>query len=215
MDDLTTRLENCYTGAVHDVMRERGHVDFVLPREITPLLSDRKLAGPVYTVNGHMQPSADGHETLLAWTGLLGRAPAGSVVICQPNNHSIALMGELSAETLQIRGVRGYIVDGGCRDTDFILEMGFPVFSRFSTPLDILGAWLPDTFAEPIKVGDVQVSAGDYVLGDRDGIVILPADQANDIVNATETVMATENLVRKAILEGADPQDAYRRYGKF
>lgn len=193
----------------------RGHVDFVLPRDIEPLLPDRKLAGPAYTVNGHTQSGADGHETLLAWTGLLGSVPAGSVVMCQPNNQTLALMGELSAETLQVRGVRGYVVDGGCRDTDFILNMGFPVFYRFTTPLDIVGAWLPDALAEPIKIGDVVVTTGDYVLGDRDGIVILPAAQAEAIVAETEAVMATENLVRKAILEGVEPQDAYRRYGKF
>ena len=52
-------------------------------------------------------------------------------------------MGELSAETLQRRGVRGYIVDGGCRDIDFILKMGFPVFARFFTPSDIVARWMP------------------------------------------------------------------------
>ena len=61
----------------------------------------------------------------------------------------IAHMGELSAETLQFRGVRGYIVDGGCRDTGFILNMGFPVFCRYLTPRDVVGIWVPDRFGEP------------------------------------------------------------------
>ena len=59
---------------------------------------------------------------------MLSKAPSGAVVMCQPNDGTIAHMGELSAETLKYRGVKGYIVDGGCRDVDFILKLGFPVF---------------------------------------------------------------------------------------
>jgi 4-hydroxy-4-methyl-2-oxoglutarate aldolase len=61
----------------------------------------------------------------------------------------------------------------------------------------------------------VTIHAGDLTLGDRDGMVILPQDRAEAIVAAAETAIGTENLVRKAILEGVDPQEAYRKYGKF
>ena len=56
-------------------------------------------------------------------------------------------------------GVRGYVVDGGCRDTQFILELGFPVFCSFTTPKDIVGMWVPDRIGEPITIGDVTMSA--------------------------------------------------------
>src|SRR3546814_4607509 len=71
------------------------------------------------------------HDALLAWTGVLSKAPPGKVVICQPNNHEVALMGELSAAALQLKGVRGYIVDGGCRDVAMIEQIGFPVWCSF------------------------------------------------------------------------------------
>ena len=96
------------------------------------------------------------------------------VLVCQPHTYDIALMGELSAETLNFRGVRGYVVDGGCRDTDFILELGFPVFCSFTTPKDIVGRWVPDRFGEPLTIGEVTIRTGDYLLGDRDGVVIIP-----------------------------------------
>jgi regulator of RNase E activity RraA len=107
------------------------------------------------------------------------------------------------------------VADGGCRDVDFILKLGFPVWCRYFTPRDIVGYWLPDTFDQPITIGAVTIRPGDLALGDRDGMVILPAARAEEIVAAAETAINTENLVRKAILDGVDPQEAYLRYGKF
>ena len=68
---------------------------------------------------------------------------------------------------------------------------------------------------EPITIGEVTISTSDYVLADRDGIVTIPQKIAEDVVTKTEEVMQTENKVRKAILEGVDPQEAYLNYGKF
>lgn len=215
MSTLVERLEKTYSGVVHDVMRAMGLRDFTLPPAIRPLFPERTLAGVVSTVRGRVDPTADAHTTLLGWTGLLSRAQADTVLVCQPNDSVVAHMGELSAETLKLKGVRGYVTDGGCRDVDFILELGFAVWCRYFTPRDIVGYWLPDAFDEPIGIGEVTVRAGDYVLGDRDGMVVLPKEQAEAIVTAAETAIATENKVRTAILQGVDPQEAYTRYGKF
>jgi regulator of RNase E activity RraA len=78
-----------------------------------------------------------------------------------------------------------------------------------------VGYWLPDGFEIPIRIGRVLIHNGDYALADRDGVVIIPSQAAEDVVAQTEQIMARENLVRKAILEGVDPQQAYLRYGKF
>jgi regulator of RNase E activity RraA len=212
---LVARLEKLYTGVVHDVMRAMGLRDFTLPPEIRPLLPGQVLAGVVATVSGRVDPRADPHQTLLGWTGLLSKARADTVLICQPHDSAVAHMGELSAETLKRKGVRGYVADGGCRDAGFILELGFPVWCRYLTPRDIVGYWLPDRFDQPITIGPVTIAPGDLALGDRDGMVILPAAQGPAIVAAAETAIGTENLVRKAILDGVDPQQAYLQYGKF
>jgi 4-hydroxy-4-methyl-2-oxoglutarate aldolase len=213
--DLVDRLAQTYTGVVHDVMRAMGLRDFTLPPEIRPLSPEQVLAGVVATVNGRVDAAADPHETLLGWTGLLSRARPGTVLICQPNDSTVAHMGELSAETLKLKGVRGYVADGGCRDVDFILRLDFPVWCRYFTPRDIVGYWLPEEFDRPIRIGEVMIRTGDLALGDRDGMVILPQERAEEIVAAAEAAIGTENLIRKAILEGVDPQEAYLKYGKF
>ena len=214
-ESLSDRLEKCYSGAVYDVLRAMGFPNQTLPNTIRPIDIHTKLTGPIYTVNGKYDETLDAHETLLQWTGLLSKAPKGSVVICQPNDDTLSHMGELSSETLQLRGIRGYIADGGCRDSDFISKIGFKVFCKYFTPVDVVGRWVPEEFAAPIKIGQVTIKTDDYVMADRDGIVIIPHVIAQEVVEKTEEVLQTESLVRKAILEGTDPQKAYLQYGKF
>ncbi len=212
---ISDRLEKCYSGAVYDALRAMGYPNQALPNTIRPIDIHTKLAGSIYTVSGRYDETMDPHETLLQWTGLLSKAPKGTVVICQPNDDTLAHMGELSSETFQLRGIRGYIVDGGSRDSEFISRIGFKVFCKYFTPVDVVGRWVADKFAEPIKIGKVNIATGDYVMADRDGIVIIPKAIAEEVVKKTEAVLQTESLVRKAILEGVDPQEAYLKYGKF
>lgn len=214
-ETLSNRLARCYTGAVYDVMRDLGLMDCVLPSEIRALDLETRTAGRVFTMRGRPDPTINAHESLIRWTEFLTEAPAGHVVVCQPQDHSRALMGELSAEALHSRSVRGYIVDGGCRDNGFIRKLRFPVFARFQTPRDIVGAWTVESVGETIEIENVQIRTGDFVLADIDGIVVIPEDRAEAIVSEVEKVMNTENLVRKAILGGMSPRDAYRKYGKF
>jgi 4-hydroxy-4-methyl-2-oxoglutarate aldolase len=214
-ESLTARLGRCYTGAVHDALRALGTENIVLPSAIKPLVPQMRLAGPAWTVAGHVDRTRTRDETLLAWCTLLARAPKDHVIVCQPNTHEIALMGELSAQTLQARGVLGIVIDGGSRDTDLVVAQGFPVFCAFLTPADIVGRWVPDRFEEPVTIGDVTVASGDYVLGDRDGVVAIPSTLAADVVAATEEVVATESEMRRALIAGMDPVEAYNKYGKF
>lgn len=212
---LTDRLRHCYSGAVYDVLRARGYTQQTLPQYIRPLDPQQKLAGPVFTIQGKRDDSLDAHQSLLKWCELLSKAPAGTVLVCQPNDHTLAHMGELSSETLVYKKVLGYIVDGGCRDSAFIEKLGFPVFCKYFTPVDVVARWAAIAFGESVRIGEVTVHTGDYVLADRDGIVIIPGAIAEEVVLQTEEVLHTENLVRKAILQGVDPVEAYLKYGKF
>jgi 4-hydroxy-4-methyl-2-oxoglutarate aldolase len=212
---FTARLRRCYTGAVHDVLREMGHERFVLPSDIKAIAPGVRLGGRAWTVSGHIDRTLTRDETLRGWCTLLARAPAAHVVVCQPNNREIALMGELSAQTLAARGVLGYIVDGGSRDTELVLAQGFPVFCAFLTPTDIVGRWIPDAYAKPVVIGEVTVHTGDWLLADRDGIVVIPAAVVSEVVSRTEQVMSTETDMRRALVGGMDPVEAYLTYGKF
>jgi len=215
MDRTSERLAQCYTGVVHDVMRGMGLRDFTLPPELRPLFPERRLAGPAFTIDGRVDPRADAHETLLAWTGLLSKAKPGHIWVSQPNDRVVAHMGELSAETLKNKGVLGCVADGYVRDVEFLIAMGFETWSRGFTPRDIVGYWLPRAIEVDVRIGDVVVAPGDYLLGDRDGLVRIPKAIVEDVLEKSEAAIATENKVRTAILAGVDPQQAYLEFGKF
>ena len=215
MPAFTERLSKCYTGVVHDIMRDMEYKNFTLPSNIKPCKKNHVLAGQIFTIEGKVDQNQSHHESLLAWTGFLSKAPKDKVIICQPNTNEVALMGELSAETLQLRGIRGYIVDGGSRDMDFILKINFPVWSKFYTPKDIVKFWKPTKYQEKIFIDNVEINNNDYVLGDIDGVVIIPQDNIEKILIKSEEKINSENLVRKAIKEGIDPQEAYKKYSAF
>jgi len=213
--DIASRLKRCPTAVVHDVMRARGLRDFTLPHELRPIIPDESLAGPAFTVEGSPAPGTDADTTLLAWTWLLSQSKPAHVWVMQPHDHTVAHMGELSAQTLKSKGVLGCVLDGGARDVAALSAMRFPTWCRYFTPRDIVAYWMPKAIEQDVRIGDVVINPGDYVLGDCDGLVRIPSGLVEEIVIAAEQTMASENRVRTAILGGMDPQEAYRTFGKF
>ena len=215
MDKLTERLSKCYAIAVHDVLREKGFGNCVLPPEIQALKRGQKLFGEIYTVSGHIDYTLSRHESLLLWSQVLSKVPNKKVIVCQPNTHSVALMGELSARALMVKETKGYLMDGHCRDVEEIIEAKFPVFCRLSTAADIVERWKYDTLGMPITIGSVTICSGDFIIADMDGAVIIPKEIAEEVITKTEEVMFTESEMRKAILSGMDPEQAYLKFKKF
>lgn len=114
--------------------------------------------------------------------GVTFQSKTWHIWVCQPNDNKVAHMGELSAETLQHKGVLGCLVDGGARDTGFIRKIGFQLWHRFYTPEDVVGYWKPVGFDVPIQIGEVSISPGDYLLADDDGAIIIPKSIAKSVV---------------------------------
>ena len=215
MSDISQRLSKCYASAIHDVLREKGYGNCVLPPEIQALQRGQKLFGEIYTLSGHVDKTLTRHESLLLWSQVLSKVPNGKVIVCQPNTHSIALMGELSARALMFKGTKGYLMDGHCRDVEEIIDAKFPVFCRLSTPADIVERWKYDALGDPITIGSVTIRSGDFIIADMDGAVIIPQEVVEEVITETEKVMTTESEMRKAILSGMDPEQAYLKFRKF
>ena len=215
MSDLSVRLSKCYASAIHDVLREMGYGNCVLPPEIQALERGQKLAGEIYTISGGIDQTLSRHESLLLWSQVLSKVPGGKVLICQPNTHAVALMGELSARALMVKGTKGYLMDGHCRDVEEIIDAGFSVFCRLATPADIVERWRYNSLGNPITIGTVTIRSGDYIIADMDGAVIIPQEVIEDVVGKTEEVMATESEMRSAILNGMDAEQAYLKFRKF
>ena len=96
-----------------------------------------------------------------------------------------------------------------------VADQAFPVFARFATPIDIVCAWRAEAYEQPVAIGGQQVLPDDYVLADRDGVILIGAKEIETVVAAAERKMATEGDMVRAIRAGEDPQAAYMRYRVF
>lgn len=212
---LSDRLSRLYTGIIHDVLRQQGLGGQVLPSDIRPVINGQHTAGVAFTATGRLDETLTPDESLLAWTELLSAAPRGSVVVLAANDSSYAHMGELSAETLASRGVNGFVTDGGTRDVRFLREIGFPVWCRYATPADIVGRWTVAGMGESVTIGSVRIEPDDLVIGDDDGVAVIPKGVAEEVIGKSEELVSTEDTVREAIRGGMSPKDAYLKYRKF
>jgi 4-hydroxy-4-methyl-2-oxoglutarate aldolase len=215
IEDACSRYSMIYTGAIADVLDEMGYRDQCLPSSIQGLTMDAKVAGVAMTVEGEATSSVDPEEVYIPVLKMLGDLLPGDVIVSQPNDSISAHLGELSSEAAQFRGARGAVIDGGTRDTGHILKLGFPVFCRYRTPRDIVGRWRLVAHGRPIRIGEVTIRRGDFIVGDKDGVVVIPQEIMAEVLVQSEEVVHTENQVRKAILQGVHPVDAYRKYGRF
>lgn len=215
VDDVCRRFSVIYTGAVSDVLDEMGHRNQVLPSSIQALTMEQRVAGIAMPVEGAQTDSQDTDEIFIPILKMLGDLQNGDVIVSQPHDNLSAHIGELSCETAKFRGARGAVIDGGARDIDYILKLGFPVFCRYRTPSDVVGRWKLISYGKEIRIGQVPVRRGDFIVGDKDGVLVIPREITLQVLEKSEEVVNTENLVRKAILEGVHPVDAYRKYGRF
>jgi 4-hydroxy-4-methyl-2-oxoglutarate aldolase len=214
--ELARRFSALYTGALTDVLDRRGHLQQTLPPELLPLRPGTRLAGPVHPVLGRPHPGHDYDTSIRAVLEMLGSVRPGYVAVYQTNDRAAAHFGELSATSLASRGCAGAVIDGGTRDAEYILREDFPVFSRYITPQDCVPRWELLAHGDvTIIVGGVRVAPGDWIVGDRDGLVIVPGGEVREILAKAEDKIATENEIRDAVRGGTLPLDAYQRYGTF
>ncbi len=217
---MRERFEAIYTAVLADILDTRGYRAQTLPPSIRPLERGMRLAGPAFTVQGAPTRDADYDASLRKVLRMLGEVPEGNVAVYACAHEASAHLGELSVTSLAARGVAGCVLDGGCRDVRFIVEQGFPVFCAHVTPEDSTWRWELESTQVPISIGQgsigqVRVEPGDWVVGDDDGVVVVPQALVESVLAEAEGKASTESEIRTAVREGLSPLDAYERFGTF
>jgi 4-hydroxy-4-methyl-2-oxoglutarate aldolase len=216
LEELAARFSSLYTGALTDVLDRLGYLQQTLPPTIHPLHEEMRLAGLVYPVEGCPAPGIDYDTAIRGTLSMLGAVPPGHVAVYQTHDTTSAHLGELSVTSLRARGCAGAVIDGGCRDIDYILRDGYPVFCCYTTPQDSTPRWHVVAHGDvTITIGSVRIGPGDYVVGDRDGVVVIPAKLIRQVLEEAERVVTTESEIRRAVSEGMSPLEAYDEYGAF
>ena len=215
MNDLASRFLQLYTGVVADVLDGLGYRAQVLPHRISPVTKGMKIAGPAFPGRG--EPTHDtSHDDTQRRLAMLEAVPAGSVSIWDCGGHQgSAHWGEIMTRAVIERGCVGAVIDGGLRDTSFVLELGFPVFCAFRSAASSIGRWDIVEWNREITVGSTRVRPGDWVFGDVDGVVVVPAELAYDVATEAESRATREAAMRAELASGAKPSEVYSRLGSF
>jgi regulator of RNase E activity RraA len=195
-DDLRERLKKAGTTALSDALDRFGIDGQALG--IMPVARGMRFAGTAYTVR--MLP-----------VGLTGGSvgdyidevqPGQVVVIDNDGRRDATVWGDILTWVAAERGIAGTVIDGVCRDSDRCVELNYPVFARGHTMRTGKDRVTADAYNVTVQVAGVRVAAGDWLVGDSDGVVAIPAARVREVLEAAEAIEGTEEQIRTAIRQG-------------
>ena len=214
---IRARFLQVDTSTVSDLLEQVGCRDQALSTALLPLSpAQPKIAGFAYTVRGQMTPYA-GHGDPDKMKAIDGMTP-GVVAIWSGDADGMACFGELLALGMKVRGCAGIVVNGGVRDAHWIAHHGIAVYSRYRSPVQSIGRWKVTGCQIPVVMPGatarrVEVTPGDFVLGDADGVVVIPAAHILGVLEEAERITAREIDIRREIDAGAPLEVVLKRYG--
>jgi len=205
------------TATVADVLDVMGHPNRGIASTFAPYPADAgKLAGWAYTICGEMRRYRGGGDPdkMKAVDGIR----AGEVSVWSGSGKGVCFFGELIALGMKVRGCTGALIDGGIRDIHWIARQEFPVYARYRTPVQSIGRWKVKSWQVPTRLPGatsryVTVNPGDFVLGDIDGVIVVPAGVAAAVLDKAERLTATEVKIRAELDAGATLEQMLAKYG--
>ena len=170
------------TGNIADAIEEATGARGWMSADMKPIF-DSRVVGRAATVVLRPVLKNDARKYPNLTLELLDQAPAGSVLVfVMQDGIDIAAMGNLMGTTAKVRGLAGAVIDGAVRDVAELRRIGFPVWSRRISPATSVGRMVGAEKQVPVKCGDILVNPGDYIVGDTDGVVVVPAAAAERVI---------------------------------
>lgn len=217
--EIADRYKKLYAALVSDALEHMGYHSQCMASGIYPLTHTMKVAGPAFTCHGIATPSRDEkiHDIRL---GMFKSMTSGVVQVRDTQGDtSCGQFGEISATAAHAHGCVGAVIDGSTRDSNYLIDMGFPTFCRFRNPVEAFGRFMVVDYQIPIYVkgmeGLLKINPGDYIFGDNDGVVVVPQELTIKALELAEEWFASEARSRQAMADGRDPFDVYEEYGRF
>jgi regulator of RNase E activity RraA len=197
-----------------------GYPSQVLSGDIRPLAPDMAVAGPAFTVQGGDVVQGESPPAVSSYQ-MFRELYRGCIIVMATAGHSQSgPWGENTGLTAKMRGASGIVIDGGTRDSNQLVAMGFPTFCRYATPVFAEGRYRMRAYQVPVAVAGhltltVTVRPVDFIMGDRDGIVVVPQEMAEEVLLASERLEEIEQKIREELLAGEDREVVYKRNPKF
>ena len=211
--EMRERYLKLYSGALNDVMRFEYHVNAALPSSYVPLRENMKLCGQAFTIKGAPDITTDGEFEMRAQ--MLEALPADSIVMFDCTGDTVtAQWGEVMSMAAMRAGCRGAFING-IRDTEAILQLGFPVFHQYRTNVGMLGRFRMFHYNKPIRIGEVVIEPGDWIYGDIDGVIRIPKADAYTVLLKAEGILQKEVGIRSMVDSGMKPTQVVKNGGYF
>ena len=215
--ELCARYRALYMPAVCDALYELGLPELVLPTTLRPLFPEQRIAGVAFTVQGAaIEPRIGwepGIERIRSYLEVFERLEPDSLLVHVNGASPVGHFGELTANSAKQHGCAGCILDGNLRDIEGLREIGFQVFYRDLSPLNAIGRWEMLHCQQPVEIGGVTIHPGDVVIGEFDGVLVVPAADAERVLLKAEEIVAAEGRVRAEMRAGVPPLDSLERHG--
>lgn len=212
-DPILEKLESLYVAVVCDVLDALGHPNQALPSDLRPLTPNFRLAGRAFTALAHAVDAVPAEPYKLEIEAV-DRMKSGDVLVAGcGSDRTCGFWGELLTTACLYKGVRGVVMDACTRDVWKIKDLEFPVFGIGYHPGDSKGRMDIYELETPVTFGPVVVQRGDYILGDEDGLVAIPAKIAEETVRLASEKVSGENVARNDLANGVPMGEVFRRYG--
>jgi regulator of RNase E activity RraA len=217
--EIQSRYLKLYAALVSDVLEELGYHHQCMASGIYPLLHTMQVAGPAFTCHGIATPSRDEKIHAIRLGMFKSMTPGVIQVRDTQGDTSCGQFGEISATAAHAHGCVGAVIDGSTRDSNYLINMGFPTFCRFRNPVEALSRFMIVDYQIPIYVkgmdGLLCIHPGDYIFGDNDGVVVVPFEKTVEVLERAEKMYASEAESRRAMASGQDPLEVYQKFGRF
>ena len=192
-----SRLDCC---AVSDAL-DRLKLPGVVPG-LSQIAAQRRIAGRVLTFKLGVGAPPAGKPRHLGASAIEAAQPGDIIVVEQRTGVNAGCWGGILTLAAKLRGVAGVIADGLVRDIDEARQHDFPIYARGCTTYTARGRVVELSTNEPIRVGDVEVRAGDYAIADGSGVVFVGASEADAVISAAEDIALREAAIVQALHEG-------------
>lgn len=206
-------LEHLYTAVVGDVLDQQGFRNQCLSARIRALTPANKVCGRAFTARAVPVDAVPPEPYKLEMEAIDTMESGDVLVVDGGHNLDSAFWGELLSTACLARGVQGIVMSTCCRDMWALNRMTFPVFGIGVTPADSLGRIDVVSIGEPIEIDGVSIRTGDCVLGDIDGVVIVPEEVADVTIAKAIAKVSGENTVREKLRSGEPVAEVFRRHG--
>jgi 4-hydroxy-4-methyl-2-oxoglutarate aldolase len=221
---MVERFRRIPSATIYDVLDSMGLPNQCLSLDIRPLRDDMKVSGPAFTVHGSREPRSEGElsESLTKDFRIFkAMYPYCVVVVNAEREEHCGHWGEMMSYAAKQHGATGIVIDGNIRDKLGLLRIpNWPVFVRKTSPIESNKRWRIREIQVPIVVSgtltsQVRVNPGDWIVGDADGVIVVPQEVAVEVLLEAEKVEDLEEKSRRELSSNVPIEEVHRKYARM